>query len=190
MLSPSMDAFSYLSVLISIVIGLAITQLLQGYRTILIARTRVRLFGPTLGWAALLLVISVQMWWSMFGMSQHGQWTFVQFAMVLLQVVLLYLLTALVFPDVGSDQHVDLREHYFSQAPWFFTFGMVLLVVSVIKDLVLGAWPSRTNLAFHALFFAAWAFAAATKWETYHRVLPWLMTLVFSLYILLLFAKL
>jgi hypothetical protein len=191
MLRPSMDAFSYLSVLISIVIGLAITQLLQGYRTILIARARVRFFGAPLGWAALLLILSVQMWWSMFGLSQHGQWSFLQFTMVLLQVVLLYMLTALVFPDVGSDQRVDLREHYFSQAPWFFGFGMSLLIVSVVKDLIVtGLWPGRTNLAFHALFFTAWAFAAVTKWEPYHRVLPWLMTLVFSLYILLLFAKL
>ncbi len=186
-----MDAFGYLSVLLSIVIGLAITQLLQGFRTILIARARIRFFGPPLGWAALLLIISVQMWWSMFGLSRHGEWTFLQFAMVLLQVVLLYLLTALVFPDVGSDQHVDLRDHYFSQAPWFFGFGLALLVVSVVKDLVVtGLWPARTNLAFHALFFVSWVVAAVTSWEAYHRFLPWLMTLVFSLYILLLFAKL
>lgn len=186
-----MDAFGYLSVLISIVIGLAITQLLQGYRGILIARARVTFFGPPLGWAALLLILSVQMWWSMFGLVQHGQWTFLQFSMVLLQVVLLYMLTALVFPDVGSDQRVDLREHYFSQAPWFFAFGMGLLVVSVIKDLVVnGHWPAGINLGFHALFFTAWAVAAITKSEAYHRLLPWLMTLVFSLYIVLLFAKL
>ena len=33
-----MDAFSYLSVLLSIILGLAIAQVLQGYRALLLAR--------------------------------------------------------------------------------------------------------------------------------------------------------
>ena len=37
-----MDAFSYLSVLLSIILGLAITQILQGYRALLLARSHVR----------------------------------------------------------------------------------------------------------------------------------------------------
>jgi hypothetical protein len=185
-----MDAFSYLSVLISIVIGLALTQLLQGFRTILIARHRVRFYGPTLGWGVLLLFIGVQMWWAMFGMRQIVGWTFLQFALVLLQTVLLYLLAALVLPDVGSEQDVDLREHYFSQAPWFFGFGLALLVVSIVKDLVTGGRPNNTNLTFHALFFVSWAIAAVTESEAYHQLLPWLMTVVFGVYILLLFARL
>jgi hypothetical protein len=40
-----MDAFSYLSVLLSIIIGLAITQVLQGYRGLLLARHRTTLFA-------------------------------------------------------------------------------------------------------------------------------------------------
>ena len=186
-----MEAFSYLSVLISIVLGLAITQVLQGYRTLLVARERVRFFGPTVGWGALLLVISVQMWWSMFGLWRHGDWTFLQFAAVLLQVVLLYMLAALVVPDVGRDEYVDLRKHYFAQAPWFFGFGLALLVVSILKDLIVtGRWPGRSNLAFHALFFVSWGIAASSRSEAYHRILPWLTAVVFGLYILMLFAKL
>ena len=37
-----MDAFSYLSVLISIILGLAVTQALQGFRGLMLARSRVR----------------------------------------------------------------------------------------------------------------------------------------------------
>ena len=35
-----MDAFSYLSVLLSIILGLAIQQILQGYRALILARAR------------------------------------------------------------------------------------------------------------------------------------------------------
>ena len=45
-----MDAFSYLSVLLSIILGLAITQLLQGVGRLLQERQRVRIYWPVLVW--------------------------------------------------------------------------------------------------------------------------------------------
>lgn len=54
-----MRAFEYLAVLVSIVIGLAITQVLQGLRGALVARERVSLHGPTLAWAATMAVLVV-----------------------------------------------------------------------------------------------------------------------------------
>jgi len=36
-----MDEFSYLSVLISVILGLAVTQILKGFRGILLSRTRI-----------------------------------------------------------------------------------------------------------------------------------------------------
>jgi hypothetical protein len=37
------DAFAYLSVLLSIILGLAIAEVLQGYGTLLLSRAKVRL---------------------------------------------------------------------------------------------------------------------------------------------------
>jgi hypothetical protein len=55
-----MDAFSYLSVLISIILGLAVTQVLQGFRGLMLARSRVRAYWPSMVWAVALLLIDVQ----------------------------------------------------------------------------------------------------------------------------------
>jgi hypothetical protein len=52
-----MDEFSYLSVLISVILGLAVTQILKEFRGILLSRVRVGIYWPVLGWAALLLLI-------------------------------------------------------------------------------------------------------------------------------------
>jgi hypothetical protein len=186
-----MDAFSYLSVLLSIILGLAITQLLQGLRGLLIARRQVIFYLPPVAWTGLLLVMAVQSWWSMYGMYRRTTWTFVQFGMVLLQTIVLYMLAALVLPDFDARESRDLRRHYFDQTRWFFGLGTVLLVVSVAKDLVLdGRIPATANLAFHAVFLVAWAIAALTRNETYHRALPGFMVLSFGGYIALLFARL
>lgn len=42
-----MDAFSYLSVLISIILGLAVTQVLQGFRGLMLARAGARILAGT-----------------------------------------------------------------------------------------------------------------------------------------------
>lgn len=51
-----LDSFDYLSVLLSIGIGLAITQVLQGLRVLMLSRETARLYAPSLIWAALILL--------------------------------------------------------------------------------------------------------------------------------------
>ena len=94
-----MDAFSYLSVLLSIIIGLAITQVLQGYRALLLSRSAVRLDAAALIWSGLLIIMAIQSWWASFGLREHGEWNFISFAIVLLQMILLYMMAAVIFPD-------------------------------------------------------------------------------------------
>jgi hypothetical protein len=54
-----MDSFNYLSVLLSIVIGLAIMQVLQGLRGLILTRAKVKLYTPTLIWVVLALLIAI-----------------------------------------------------------------------------------------------------------------------------------
>jgi len=55
-----MDEFSYLSVLLSVILGLAVTQILKGFRRLLLSRARIRLYWPVIAWAALLLLVCFQ----------------------------------------------------------------------------------------------------------------------------------
>ena len=186
-----MDAFTYLSVLISIILGLAITQLLQGARALVIARRRVRVFGPSVQWVGLLLLLAVQSWWAMFGLQYHRDWTFIAFGIVLLQVILLYMLASLVLPDFPPYTSIDLRAHYFEHVVWFYGLAVLLLVVSLIKDLLInGHLPGAFNVAFHLVFIVVWAGAAATRREAYHRFVPIFMALAFGAYIAVLFGRL
>lgn len=82
-----MDAFSYLSVLLSIILGLAITQILQSVGRIIQARDRVVMFWPPLLWAAILILVSVQSWWALFGLHLRESWSFFPFLVVVLQVI-------------------------------------------------------------------------------------------------------
>lgn len=186
-----MDAFSYLSVLLSIILGLAITQVLQGYRALLLSRSRVTLYAPTLVWSGLLLVFATQSWWASFGLAHYSGWTFAIFAVVLLQFVILYMMAALVLPDFPAGEAVDLRAHYHRERRPFFALSFAMLVVSILKDVMLeGHLPVPENLAFHAMFGGAAIIAIATANERYHRWQGPVMIVLTLAYIALLFARL
>jgi len=184
------DSFSYLSVLLSIVIGLAITQILQGLRALMLARGSARLYAPSLFWAALMLLIATQMWWASFGLHDQGEWTFGIYGLILLQVALFYLACGLVLPDLTPDR-IDLERDYYRNRGWFFGLLAATAVVSLLKDFALeGALPEGPNLAFHGVLLASCGAAMATANRTYHAMLAPASLALFVGYIALLFARL
>ena len=186
-----MDEFSYLSVLLSVILGLAVTQILKGFRGLVVSRARIRIYWPVIAWAALLLLVCFQNWWSMFGMRLRHDWTFLQFAMVLLNTILIYMLAGLVFPDLFGEGVVDLRENFYAHRGWFFSVGVATIIVSVCKDVVLdGKLPNSTNLAFHSVFGLTLLIGALTQRERYHKTLLVFGIASFVLYIVILFARL
>ena len=186
-----MDEFGYLSVIISVILGLSIAQLLQGLSQIINARERVRIYWPTIGWAILLLIVDIQAWWAMFGYRDKHQWTFLQFAVVLLETIILYLLAALVMPGIRDEQVVDLRANYFRHAGWFFGALVAVLADSLLKDVVMvGSLPGGLNLGFHLFWIATALVAAFTRSDRYHKAFICVSFAVFVLYIAMLFARL
>jgi len=128
-----MDAFNYLAVLLSIIIGLGLTQVLSATGRVIRGREHVRPYWPPLLWAGVLIVIYVQVWWSMFCLRRHQNWDFLAFFLVLLQTVTLYMMAALVLPEQVDERGVDLREHYARHAPWMYGFFAATLIVSFVK---------------------------------------------------------
>jgi hypothetical protein len=184
-------AFDYLAVLISIILGLAITQVLTGYRGMSLARERVRLFWPTAVWSVVVLLIGVQSWWAMFGLRAVRVWTFGAFAIVILQAVVLYMLAALVLPDFSGSEPVDLRAHYFNHRRLFFGALVVLVGVSLAKDLLIaGRLPGMFNVLFQGTLAAGAVVATLTNRPWYHRVLAPTVLVAFLGYIALLFSRL
>lgn len=186
-----MDAYSYLSVLLSIILGLAITQVLQGFRGLMLARSRVRVYWPSLAWAILLLVIDVQVWWAMYELRFRPDWSFIGFAVVLAQTVPLYLLAGLVLPDIDAAGSVDLRTHYYENHRWFFSLLAVLLIVSIGKQLVLyGDLPAPLDLGFQMALLVSSLIAASTAHERFHKLLVPFSAALLVIYIATLFAHL
>jgi hypothetical protein len=187
-----MDDFSYLSVLLSIVLGLGITNLLTGLAAMVRRRARVKMYWPMPVWMVTLFLIHVQTWWAMFGLRNVGRWSFAAFLVVLLQPVLLFLMAALIVPDLESTgETIDLRVAYFRETRWFFAAFILTLCVSLAKDLVLsGHLPEPRNLAAHGVFFASATVGFISKSDGVQKFLAPLGLAMLVSYIALLFTTL
>ena len=198
-----MDAFDYLSVLLSIVLGLGLTQLLTALGRLIRGRARVRFDWPPLLAAAMLFLAFVQLWWTSFGLRTRTSWSFLGFFTVLLQAVLLYMAAALVLPESVTEPSdegpgepasagvADLRRHYERQAPWLYGCLAAVVLASVLKELVLeGRLPLGLNLAFHAVILVMFVLASVVRRRRFHELLAAANAIAVTGYIALLFSEL
>jgi hypothetical protein len=186
-----MDAFSYLSVLLAVIIGLAITQVLQGYRLLALGRDRVRWYAPPLIWSVLVLGLVTQHWWASFGLAARASWSFVQFASTMVQTALFYMMAALVLPDMPADGPTDLKRHYYREVPAFFGLGAAAVLWNGVREYLLyGELPQGLNLGFQLLFLALSLTAIFVPRERVHEAIAVAMAFLLAAYIALLFARL
>jgi hypothetical protein len=186
-----MDAFSYLSVLTSIILGLGIQQVLQGYRALILSRKRVTFYPPPLIWSVLLLAMIAQHWWASFSLAGRAEWSFGIFATILVMTALIYMLAAIVLPDIPADEPIDLKDHYYREAPAFFWLAIGIVGWSLFREYMLeGRLPAPLNLLFHGIFASTALIAALTRRPRLHEGLAVLMALIFVTYIALLFTRL
>lgn len=186
-----MDAFSYLSVLNSIVLGLGLASVLTGFAGMVRVRGRLVMYWPLAAQMALIFLIQVQLWWALFVLREVTHWTFVGFFVVLMQPVLVYLATAFLIPDIKDHVRIDLREAYFREARWYFGALLLVLLDSLAKNFVLnGHLQSGWDLAGHAAFIALCIVGIASRRDVMHKFIAPVSLVLFSAYIALLFASL
>jgi hypothetical protein len=126
-----MGAFEYVMVLVSIVIGLAITHLLNALASG-VHRLRghgepLRLESVYLLWVGFLLIWLVSFWWWEFKFQEiESDWSFGLYLFVISYAVSLFLLAAVLVPSrlVGVT---DSYAYFMDGRKWFF-WGVILVI--------------------------------------------------------------
>lgn len=186
------DAFAYLSVLLSIILGLAIAEVLQGYRSLLLARGKVRLYGPPLIWSAIMLILSIHFWWASFGLAGRQNWDFTAFSVVLAQCVMLFMGTSLLLPQTDPNEEIDLRGHYYREAGPFFSFGLLFILFGFLKDWLLEQRIMNGGIAlgFFLFFMTLTLTALIVRKPRVHEIIAPTMGAGILIFIGMMFAKL
>ena len=186
-----MGQFEYLSVLVSIIIGLALTQLLSGAARLIQLRRRARMHAATLCWMLSLFLMDVQVWWVAFERRDVEEWEFFRFLLYLLIPVLLFLLNYLVLPDLGDEDAADLEANFNDNRGWFFGLLAAIALTSLGEQALRnGGLSIDADVAFRVVF-GLWALVSARVASARYQLWTAVAVLAsFLAYIALLFVRL
>jgi hypothetical protein len=141
-----MTPFEYITVLISIILGLGITQILAGIGDVIHQWNRMRLYWPHALWIVLVFVMHIHEWWYTYELKQHAQWHLVSFLFLILYPILLFILARILFPFGAMDTDVDFKEFYFENYRKFFLLVSLIVLVAAAQDIVLAGFSPETQL--------------------------------------------
>ena len=123
-----MDAFEYISILTSIIIGLGMAQLLLGVTRIIQHPEDARPYWVHLSWVLTMFMYSVFWWWWEFSLNQIEVWTFGAYLLVILYAFLVFLMCALLSP-VNLSGYDGFEDYYYAKRAWIFGTFLVIQFV-------------------------------------------------------------
>jgi len=145
----SISAFEYVTILISIILGLGITQILSSLAEILYDYRQVKFFWVHTIWVLLILYIHIQEWFVLYEMKDYSSWKLPVFLFVLLYPITLYLAAKMLFPVISKGQQVDLK---------FFFLGnyrplYLLLLICILLSLIFNIWLLNIDIEKQSFLF-------------------------------------
>jgi len=133
-----MGMFEYVIVLTGVVIGLALTHLMQGVARIIEQPERVRVWWVHLGWVGYMFVNAVFWWWWEFRLRLIASWTFQLYAFVLGYAFLIYLICAVLVPSEAAGIQ-GYKEYFIARRRWFFGMLIAWLAIDLLDTWAKGS---------------------------------------------------
>lgn len=132
-----MSLFEYLMVMVSIILGLSITQVLRGLSKL--ARSPNRSVVVTL-YGTFLFALHVQTWWALWDLSTVPEWNFVFFLLLISLPSVLFATTELLFP-MATTAETDWHAHYESVRKWFLSVLAFWTVLALLETRIFMGVP-------------------------------------------------
>jgi hypothetical protein len=162
-----MSSFEYLGILVSVVLGLAITRLTAGTSQS-IKRSDVRLFWVQLSWTFGIWLYVLAIWWGMVSWDLLDEWTFPLFLFIMFYATVLYLLADALYPH-RMPPGTDLEEHFYSHRRWFFGLLAVGGLVDIPETVLKETMGLREVPTAYFVFVGAWLLVAVAGFVSTNR---------------------
>ena len=133
--------FNYVMTLAAVIIGLAVTHLMQGLAGLIEEPGKGKIWWVHLTWVAYMLLTSAFWWWFEYLLHDVQAWTFAVYAFVLFYAFITYMTASVLFPrQLKGFQSYD--EYFLARRGWFFG----LLIIATVIDPIDSALKGRAHL--------------------------------------------
>jgi len=138
-----LSSFEYVMVLVSIVIGLAITHVLTAFAAA-VQRLRghgepIRLEAVYLLWTGYVMTMLVSFWWWEFKYHElEIEWSYGLYLFIITYAVTLFLMAAVLVPK-GMEGVSDSYAFFMEGRNWFFVIHLFVISIDIIDTFLKGA---------------------------------------------------
>lgn len=132
----TINPFEYSSILVSIILGLGITQLLSAFSELLYNYKRVTFYWPQTGWVIFVLFLHIQDWFITYQLRDKPVWHLSELVFVLLYPVTLFIAAKMLLPTNANEESRDMKAYYMSQFPVLFG----IMAISILLSVVFNCW--------------------------------------------------
>ncbi len=122
--------FDYLAVLISVILGFAITQVLTGISSSINRRHHARIDWLQLFWGINVLFFVLAVWWGMYWWKHLAVWTVQAFAFLTAYAIVLFLLASVLFPGQGGPSDPE-QTSFERNRRWFFSLLLAAHLIDI-----------------------------------------------------------
>jgi hypothetical protein len=129
--------FDYLGVLVSVILGLALTHLLTGLSRLIQMRSHVRVYWVHVAWTLNIMLYVLGLWWGMYWWKHLEDWTIGRFLFLSGYASVIYVLSALLYPHEVADGF-DFEVHFESNRRWFFGAFVLAILLDIPETLSKG----------------------------------------------------
>lgn len=131
-----MTQFEFITVFISIVLAFGVSDILSSWGEQIRLRKQVRIYWLHIAWSALLLVLMVQVWWSLWHVVDRPAWTFPEYLVLIAPFLILAVIAYVLTPSLQGDNR-DIREHYWSNSGWVFSLAALYVLIAITYTVVI-----------------------------------------------------
>ena len=176
-----MTRFEYLSVLVSIVIALGISEVTIAWARVLQQKAAPKIYWLHGFWSVFSLFLMIQFWWGFWRYRTVEIWSLTSLVTSLTVVITLSLCALMLVPRIHVDNGFDSQATYFDNSPrFFFLGGCFIVLVGAMDTMILGSPKMDAENLFRGAGAIVAFGMAATKSKKIHTAFVFVSIVLLS----------
>ena len=172
MYNNQISAFEYVSILVSIILGLGITQVLASFSDLLYDYKKISFYWPHTCWVVFILFLHIQDWFIIYQLKDKPAWHLPELFFILLYPISLFCVAKMLLSANKKEERFDMKLFYNRHFPLIFIMVAVTIIISVLFNLLILEINVLTQVPLF-IFLMAILYASIKNYtnEIFHKAL-------------------
>ncbi|WP_143520077.1 hypothetical protein [Reichenbachiella sp. 5M10] len=142
-----MEPFEYVVVMITLILGLGMTQLLNGVADMVAHYDKIKFSYAHSLLISVVFLVTLQDWWYSYQYSkQIEEWTLPIVLSLLSFPILLFVETRLLFPTGSRSQETDMEVYFQENWKWIYSIFVMTILISIAQNIYFSGYTIQEQI--------------------------------------------